>query len=151
MKLVIAYDHTALEMKAKIAAYLITREIEVLDICADTGVGMEYPIAGYKAATLVASGQADGAVLICGTGVGISLAANKVRGIRACVCSEPYSARMSRAHNDSNVIVFGARVVGIEMAKAIVDAWLDTPFEGDRHAHRVALINQIDETGALES
>jgi len=151
MKLIIAYDHTALEMKTKITQHLIARGMEVLDICADVENGLEYPIAGYKAAQKVANADADGAVLICGTGVGISLAANKVRGIRACVCSEPYSARMSRAHNDSNVIVFGARVVGVEMAKAIVDAWLDTPFEGERHAHRVAMINQIDDTGALQS
>jgi len=149
MKLAIAYDHTSLEMKTQITTHLQARGIQVTDICAAGSVGLEYPIAGYKAAQLVANGEADGAVLICGTGVGISLAANKVKGIRACVCSEPFSARMSKAHNNANVIAFGARVVGVEMAKAIVDAWLDATFEGDRHAHRVAMINEIDETGVL--
>jgi len=149
MKLAIAYDHTAIDMKKQITAHLQTRGIEIIDIFADTDNGAAYPVAGYRAALLVTTGQADGAVLICGTGVGISLAANKVRGIRACVCSEPYSAHMSRAHNNANAIAFGARVVGIEMAKAIVDAWLDASFEGERHAHRVTLINHIDQSGEL--
>jgi len=149
MKLAIAYDHTALEMKTQIEAHLQARGIDVIDPCAESATGLEYPIAGYKAALLVANGVADGAVLMCGTGIGISMAAGKVKGIRTFVCSEPYSARMSRAHNDANAIAFGARVVGIEMAKTIVDAWLDTPFEGDRHANRVAMINEIDQTGGL--
>jgi len=98
---------------------------------------------------MVAAGEVDGGVLICGTGVGISLAANKVKGIRACVCSEPYSAALSKRHNNSNIIAFGARVVGDELAKMIVDAWVDAEFEGGRHARRVGLINEIDETGGL--
>ncbi|MBQ1377028.1 MAG: RpiB/LacA/LacB family sugar-phosphate isomerase, partial [Lachnospiraceae bacterium] len=89
--------------------------------------------------------------LICGTGVGISLAANKVKGIRACVCSEPYSAKLSKQHNNSNIIAFGARVVGIEMAKMIVDAWVNAEFEGGRHATRVDMITEIEETGALKA
>ena len=150
MTLAIAYDHTALEMKTQITAHLQARGIKVIDACAESDAGLEYPLAGYQAAQLVTSGQADRAVLICGTGIGIAMAAGKVKGIRTFVCSEPYSARMSRAHNDSNAIAFGARVVGVEMAKTIVDAWLDTPFEGERHAHRVAMINEIDQMGALK-
>ena len=92
----------------------------------------------------VASGQADLGIAICGTGVGISLAAGKVKGIRACVCSEPYTARLSRMHNDSNVLAFGARVIGIEMAKMITDAWLDATFEGGRHQRRVDMIMAIE-------
>ena len=98
---------------------------------------------------MVASGEADGGVLICGTGIGISLAANKVKGIRAAVCSEPYSAKMAREHNNANMIAFGARVVGEDLAKMIVDSWLDAKFQGGRHAERVALIDEIEETGEL--
>ena len=86
----------------------------------------------------------DFGIVICGTGLGISLAANKVRGIRCCVCSEPYTARMSRAHNDCNMLAFGARVVGLDLAKMIVDTWLTTPFEGGRHQRRVDLITDIE-------
>ena len=84
-------------------------------------------------------------ILICGTGLGISLAANKVKGIRACVCSEPFTAKMSRAHNDCNVLAFGARVVGGELAKMIVDTWINTEFEGGRHQRRVDLLMEIEE------
>ena len=99
---------------------------------------------------MVASGQADGGILICGTGVGISLAANKVKGIRCCVCSEPYSAKLSKQHNNSNIIAFGARVIGIEMAKMIVDEWLNAEFMGGRHQTRVDMIMEIEEKQSLE-
>ena len=94
---------------------------------------------------MVVSGEADLGILICGTGVGISLAANKVKGVRACVCSEPYTAKLSRMHNNSNVLAFGARVVGDEMAKMIVKEWLDAEFEGGRHQRRIDQIAQIEE------
>ena len=97
----------------------------------------------------MASGEVDLGVLICGTGVGISLAANKVTGVRACVCSEPYTAKLSRMHNNTNIIAFGARVVGSELAKMIVDEWLDAEYEGGRHQRRVDMLTEIDETGAL--
>ena len=96
---------------------------------------------------MVASGEADLGIAICGTGLGISLAANKVKGIRACVCSEPYTARMSRMHNNCNVLCFGARVVGLDLAKMIVDTWLSTEFEGGRHQRRVDMIMAIEEKG----
>ena len=89
-------------------------------------------------------GEADLGIAICGTGLGISLAANKVKGVRACVCSEPYTARMSRQHNNCNVLCFGARVIGIELAKMIVEEWLKTPFEGGRHQRRVDMIMDIE-------
>jgi ribose 5-phosphate isomerase B len=100
---------------------------------------------------MVASGEVDGGVLICGTGVGISLAANKVDGVRCCVCSEPYSAKMSKEHNNANIIAFGARVIGIETAKMIVDAWLGAEFQGGRHKTRVDMIMEIQDTQALKA
>jgi len=99
---------------------------------------------------MVADKEVDGGVLICGTGIGISLAANKVKGIRACVCSEPYSAQLAKRHNNANIIAFGARVVGIEMARMIVDSWLDARFEGGRHQKRIDMITEIEETGELK-
>ena len=92
----------------------------------------------------VVSGKADLGIAICGTGLGISLAANKVKGVRACVCSEPYTARMSRLHNNANVLCFGARVVGSELAKMITQVWLETEFEGGRHQRRVDQIMEIE-------
>ncbi len=91
------------------------------------------------------SGEADLGILICGTGVGISLAANKVKGVRACVCSEPFSAKLSRQHNNTNILAFGARVVGVELAKMIVDQWLEAEFEGGRHQRRVDMLMAIEE------
>ena len=98
---------------------------------------------------MVAHGEVDGGILICGTGVGISLSANKIRGIRAIVCSEPYSARLSRQHNNTNVVAFGARVVGVETAKDIVDAWLGAEYEGGRHQRRIDMISKIEQTQHL--
>ena len=149
MKLAIGNDHVAVEMKKEIRAHLEQKGIEVIDVGTDKTDRFDYPISGYKVAKLVAAGEVDGGVLICGTGVGISLAANKVKGIRACVCSEPYSARLSKQHNNSNIIAFGARVIGIETAKDIVDAWVGAEFEGGRHQVRVDMLGEIEETQAL--
>lgn len=137
MKIAIGNDHTALELKKTVVALLEDRGISVLDAGANTPESFPYPVSGYRVARLVASGEADGGVLICGTGVGISLAANKVKGIRACVCSDPYTARLSKQHNNTNIIVFGARVVGSELAKMIVEEWLDAQFQGGHSAGRV--------------
>ena len=149
MKLAIGNDHTAVEMKNEIMAHLEAKRIEVVNVGVDTLESCHYPVSGYKVAKMVAAGEVDGGVLICGTGVGISLAANKVKGIRACVCSEPYSARLSKQHNNSNIIAFGARVIGIETAKDIVDAWVGAEFEGGRHQVRVDMLGEIEETQAL--
>ena len=150
MKLAIGNDHVAIEMKNEIKAYLESKGIEVTDVGTNSPERFNYPISGYKVAKLVASGEVDGGVLICGTGVGISLAANKVKGIRACVCSEPYTARLSKQHNNSNIIAFGARVIGIETAKMIVDEWLNAQYEGGRHQTRVDMIAEIENTGKLK-
>lgn len=149
MKLAIGNDHVAVEMKNEIKAYLQQKGIEIVDVGTNSTERFNYPISGYRVAKLVAAGEVDGGVLICGTGVGISLAANKVHGIRACVCSEPYSAKLSKQHNNTNIIAFGARVIGIETAKMIVDEWLNATYEGGRHQVRVEMIAEIEETGHL--
>ena len=151
MKLVIGNDHAAVEMKMEIMKYLQDKGIEVINVGTDTTDRYHYPVAGFKAGKMVASGEVDGGVLICGTGVGVSLAANKVKGVRACVCSEPYTAKLSKQHNNTNIICFGARVIGIEMAKMIVDTWLDAKFEGGRHQDRVDMVMEIEATQELKA
>ncbi|MBE6910878.1 MAG: ribose 5-phosphate isomerase B [Ruminococcaceae bacterium] len=151
MKLAIGNDHAAVDMKNEVMAYLREKGVEVVNVGTDTAERFDYPVAAYRAAKLVASGEVDGGVLICGTGVGIGLAANKVKGIRCCICSDPYTAKLSKQHNNANMIAFGARVIGIETAKMIVDEWLGATFEGGRHADRVALITEIEQTQALAS
>ena len=148
MKIVIGNDHVAIELKQAIQAHLEERGHTVVNIGVDEPP-CDYPVIGYRGAKMVADGQADCAVLICGTGLGIGMAAAKIKGIRVCTCSEPYSAKMARCHNNANVLTFGARVVGVELAKMIVDAWLDAEFEGGRHARRVAMLEEIDRTGRL--
>lgn len=150
MRLAIGNDHVAIDMKNEIKAYLESKGIEVLDVGTDSPERFDYPVSGYRVARLVADGKADAGVLICGTGVGISLAANKVRGIRACVCSEPYTARLSKQHNNANIIAFGARVIGVEMAKMIVDEWLSAEYMGGRHQIRVDMIHEIETTQRLK-
>ncbi len=149
MKIAIGNDHAAVEMKNEIMAYLKDKGIEVVNVGTDTAERFDYPVAGYRVAKLVASGEVDGGVLICGTGVGISLAANKVRGIRACVCSDPYTAKLSKQHNNTNIIAFGARVVGVELAKMIVEEWVKAEFLGGRHQQRVDMIMEIEQTQSL--
>ena len=151
MKLAIGNDHVAVEMKNEVKAYLESKGIEVIDVGTNSPERFNYPISGYKVAKLVASGEVDGGVLTCGTGVGISLAANKVHGIRACVCSDPYTARLSKQHNNTNIIAFGARVIGVETAKMIVDEWLSAEYEGGRHQRRIDMIAEIETTQHLRA
>lgn len=145
MKIAIGNDHTAVNLKNHITDYLKNKGYEVLNIGTDSTQRTDYPIYGKKVAEKVASGECDFGVLICGTGIGISLAANKVKGIRAAVCSEPYSARLTRQHNNANIIAFGARVVGDAMAEMIVDEFLSTEYEGGRHQKRIDMITAIEE------
>ena len=144
MRIVIGNDHTAVDMKLAIKAHLQERGIEVTDVGTDTSESCDYPIYGEKIGKAVASGEADLGIAICGTGVGISIAAGKVKGIRTCVCSEPCTARFSRMHNDSNVLAFGARIIGTEMAVMITDAWLDARYEGGRHQRRIDQLTEIE-------
>ena len=148
MKIAIANDHSAVELKNIIKEHLESKGYEVLNLGTDSTESCDYPVYGEKVGRAVADGEADLGIAICGTGVGISLAANKVKGIRACVCSEPYTARLARQHNDANVLAFGARVIGIELAKMIVDEFLSAKFEGGRHQRRVDMIMDIEKREA---
>jgi ribose 5-phosphate isomerase B len=150
-KLAIGNDHVAVDMKNEIKAYLEDKGYEVANVGTDSTARFNYPVSGFKVAQMVASGEVDGGILICGTGVGISLAANKVHGIRCVTCSEPYSARLSRQHNNTNCVAFGARVVGIETAKDIVDAWLGAEYEGGRHQVRIDMLSEIEDTQDLKA
>lgn len=147
MRVAIANDHVALGLKAAIKAYLDSRAIDYVDFGADTRERTDYPIYADKVARLVASGEFDRGILFCGTGVGMSIAANKVPGIRAVVCSEPYTAVMSRCHNDTNILCLGARVVNSGLAVMIVDQWLAAEFEGGRHQVRLEMMNRLISEG----
>ena len=146
MKLYIACDHAAIEMKDEITAYLRENGHDVEDLGINQGEKIDYPVAAEKVARKVVADAGSRGILICGTGIGMSMAANKVKGIRAAAVSEVYSAKMTRIHNNANVICFGARVIGIETAKMIVDAYLAEEFEeGGRHSARVDLITKLEE------
>ena len=144
MKIVIGNDHSAVELREVISAHLREKGIEVEEVGTFSTESSNYPEWGEKVARKVVAKEADLGIAICGTGVGISIAANKVKGIRACVCSEPYSARMSRQHNNANVLCFGARVVDQDTAFAMVDTWLSTEFMGDKHLRRINEIEDLD-------
>ena len=140
MNIAIGSDHVGYQLKLLIIKHLESIGHTVQDFGADNDTRTDYPIYGRRVAESIADGANELGVLICGTGIGISLAANKVPGIRAAVCSEPYSAHMARAHNDAQIIAFGARVVGEGTAVDIVDAFINAAFEGGRHAARVRMI-----------
>ncbi len=144
MKIAMGNDHTAVELKTIIKEFVTEKGYEVLDLGTNSSESCDYPVYGEKVGRAVASGEADLGIVICGTGVGISLAANKVKGVRACVCSEPYTAKLSKMHNNSNVLAFGARVVGSEMAKMITEEWLNAEYEGGRHQRRVDMLMEIE-------
>lgn len=145
MKIAIGNDHVAVDYKNQIMEYIQDKYgYEVINYGTDSVERYNYPEAGKKVAEAVSSGKVDRGILICGTGVGIGISANKVKGIRCVTCSEPYSARLSRQHNDTNVLSFGARVVGIELAKMIVDEWLTAEYEGGRHQVRLDMISDIE-------
>lgn len=143
MKIAMGNDHTAVEMKQEIKAYLESKGCEIINFGVDTLESCDYPKYGEMVAKAVVAGEADYGIAICGTGIGIGIAASKVKGIRVCTCSEPYSAKLSRMHNNSNVLTFGARVVGVEMAKMIVDEWLYNEYEGGRHQRRVDMLMEM--------
>lgn len=145
MKIAIGNDHVGLELKKHIVKYLSKKGYEVIDFGTDSPDRTDYPIYGKRVAQAVQNEDCRFGILICGTGVGISLAANKVKGIRAVVCSEPYSAKLSRQHNNTNIVAFGARVIGSAMAEMIVDEFLNAEYEGGRHAKRVEMIAQLEE------
>ena len=144
MKIGVANDHSAVDMKKQVVEYLVEKGYEVINYGTDSYESCNYPEYGEKIAHAVVNGEVELGIAICGTGLGISLAANKVHGIRAAVCSEPYTARMAREHNNANILAFGARVIGIEMAKMIIDVWFEAEFLGGRHEERVNMIMEIE-------
>lgn len=144
MKLAIGCDHVGFELKPEIIDYVRELGHEVTDFGTTTNERTNYPEYAKMVSEAVVSGDCDLGILICGTGVGISIAANKFNGIRAVVCSEPYSAKLSKEHNNTNILAFGSRVVGIELAKMIVKEWLDAEFEGGRHSERVEMIAEFE-------
>jgi ribose 5-phosphate isomerase B len=138
--LAIGSDHAAYSFKEEIKAYLIEKGHTVKDFGTFGPERVDYCDFGFAVGESVVKGECEKGLVFCGTGVGISISANKVKGIRAVVCSEPYSAKLSREHNDTNVLALGARVVGIELAKMIIETWLEAKFEGGRHAGRIQKI-----------
>ena len=145
MKIAIGNDHVAVELKEHIKKYLEDKGHTIVNFGTDTSDRTDYPIYAKKVADAVVSKECELGILICGTGIGISMAANKVKGIRAAVCSEPYSAALTRQHNNANIIAFGARVIGTATAEMIVDAFIEAEYEGGRHANRVDMITAIEE------
>lgn len=150
MRIAIACDHSALELKEEVKNLLVGRGIECEDFGTYTTDSCHYPIFGARAAQAVADGRCDLGIVICGTGIGMSMAANKIKGIRCALCSDTYSAKMTRIHNNSNVLALGARVIGIELAKEIVTAWLDAEFEGGRHQVRIDMISALENGESIE-
>lgn len=142
----IASDHAALEMKELMKLYLQQRGFALQDFGTCSTERVDYCDFGFQVGEAVAEGRCEKGIIFCGTGVGISISANKVKGVRCVVCSEPYSAKLSREHNDTNILAIGARVVGIELAKMIVDVWLTTDFEGGRHGDRIRKIAEYEQT-----
>lgn len=146
MKIGIANDHAATDLKKSVLAHLNEKGYEVVNFGTDSYESYDYPLAAKDLCKAIQNKEVDLGIAICGTGVGISIACNKHKGIRACCCSEATSARLTRQHNNANVICFGARIISEELANDIVDTFLTTPFSnGERHCHRIDLIRQIEE------
>lgn len=146
MKIGLGSDHGGYNLKEEIKKHLQSKGIECIDFGTENGVdSVDYPIYGEKVAKAVVSKDVDYGILCCGTGIGISLAANKVKGIRCAVVSDTFSAKMSKAHNNANMLSVGERVIGKGLALEIVDAWINTEFEGERHLRRVNMLNDIEQ------
>lgn len=142
MKIAIASDHGGYELKEAIKEYLKERGIEIADLGTDSTESVDYPIYGRACGEAVAGGQADRGIVCCGTGIGISIAANKVKGIRCALCTDVTMAELTRRHNDANMLALGGRTTGMQTALDIVRVWLDTAFEGGRHQRRVDLLDK---------
>ena len=143
-KIVIGCDHAAVQMKNNVINHLKSRGFDVIDVGTYSEESCDYPDYAYAAAKKVATGEVEKGILICGTGIGMSIAANKVKGIRCALCDNLFSAEMTRRHNDSNMLSMGARVISNQLALKIVDMFLDTPFEGGRHQRRVEKLMAIE-------
>ncbi|MGE5484611.1 MAG: ribose 5-phosphate isomerase B [Ignavibacteriales bacterium] len=144
MKIAIASDHAGFQMKKILKDLVVSLGHEVCDFGADSEEPVDYPDTGREAALHVARGDFDRGIVVCGTGVGMSIVANKIPGIRAALCNDVVCARLTREHNDSNVLALGARIIGSEVAREVVRTWLSTDFAGGRHARRVEKISALD-------
>ena len=144
MKIAIASDHGGFALKQQIMEYLASLGYEYKDFGCYTADSMDYPDIAFPTAQAVASGEFDRGILICGTGIGVSICANKVKGIRCALCSDVVSAELTRQHNDSNMLAMGGRIIGVEVAKAIVKTWLATEFTGGRHQRRIDKISACE-------
>lgn len=144
MKIAVGCDHAAVEHKNDIRDYLIENGFDVTDFGINENQTIDYPVIAKQVALCVSSNECELGILVCGTGIGMSLAANKVKGIRAAACSEHFSAKYTRLHNDSNILCLGARVIGVGTAIELVDLFVNTKFEGGRHQRRVDMITDIE-------
>ena len=142
--IIIGSDHAAYDLKEKVKAFLIERGIDVEDAGCYSEDSVDYPDFGIKIASMVSAGKFERGILMCGTGIGMSMVANKFPRVRAALCTDLFSSIMSKRHNNSNILVLGARVVGDILAVEIVKAWLETPFEGGRHQRRLDKFDRID-------
>ena len=147
--IVLGSDHAGFPLKEIIIRYLNDKSIGFIDVGVSQGEKEDYPIIANKVAEMIKTNKADKGILFCGSGIRMAIAANKVVGIRCAVCSEPYSAKMSRLHNDANVLALGYRVVGEELAVMIVDIWINSKFEGGRHIKRLNQISDIEKHNIL--
>ena len=143
-KIVLGADHGGYELKDHIKAHLTSLEYEVTDVGTNSAESCDYPIYASRLCQIIQAGEAELGILVCGTGIGMSMAANKHRGIRAACCSDTFSARLTRLHNNANVLCLGARVLGAGLALDLVDAFINAEFEGDRHIRRLSLIENIE-------
>lgn len=146
MKVAIGSDHAGFDYKEVVKRHLEEKGFEVIDKGTFSKESVDYPIFGELVGRSVASGEADRGIVICGTGIGISISANKIKGVRAALCTNEYMARMARKHNNANVLAFGARVLGIDVVLGIVDQFFSTDFEGGRHQRRINLISKIEQS-----
>ena len=150
MKIALACDPAGEVLKGPIKEKLEEMGVEYEDFGIFEGEPRDYPIYAVRAAKAVVTGKCDRGIILCGTGVGISMAANKVKGIRCCCCSDAYSAKMSRAHNDANMLAMGGRVIAPELAKLIVEIWVNGEFEGGRHQRRIDMFTKIENGEEIE-
>ncbi|MEK6651816.1 MAG: ribose 5-phosphate isomerase B [Nitrospirota bacterium] len=145
MKVAIGSDHAGIDLKKELVSLLNEMKIECIDFGTDSPQSVDYPDFGEKVSKAVSAGNVERGILICGTGIGMSIVANKIPNIRAALCNDMFTAKMSRMHNDANVLVIGGRIVGRDLAKEIVRTWFSTEFEGGRHANRLKKIKLIEE------
>ncbi|TFZ41500.1 ribose 5-phosphate isomerase B [Soehngenia longivitae] len=146
MKIGIGSDHGGYELKEELKKYMLEKGIDVIDYGTNDLTSVDYPDYGKIVAEAVVNKEVERGVVICGTGIGISIAANKVKGIRCALCSDTYSARMSMEHNNANMIALGGRVLGVDLAKEILSAYLNSTFQGGRHLRRIEKISEIEKT-----